>query len=118
MGSWLDQAFDPMSLFGIVILPLWALMAIASLVWCVQSTVKRAWHEVLLATILPVTVVLMAILPGGIYYALAYPADLAHFIIQKPAYDRAVAALPSNGHRFMIFDWGGWLFAWGGGHLR
>lgn len=112
IGNWLDKAFDPSSLLSIVILPAWVLMAIVSLVWCVQFTVKRFWRQAVLAAILPAALILTTVWWGGAYWVLSYPGDVIHFIIQKPTYDLAIAALPSNGHRFMVFDWGGWLFAW------
>ena len=94
------------------LLLIWAITGVAALVVSVRSAMRREWTRSAVALALPVALLLVGLDPIGFVRSCNHIGDVVHFVVGKPYYDRAVAALPAGeAPRLAVFDWGGMAWA-------
>ena len=90
----------------------WAIAGAGAVVVSVRSAMRKEWRQCLIALVLPIVLLAVALDPIRFVRSCNYIGDVVHFIISKPYYDRAIAALPSDQRpRLVVFDWGGMTWA-------
>ena len=90
----------------------WVTAGVAALVVSVLSAVRKDWRRCAIASVLPIVLLIMALDPVRFVRSSNYIGDVIHFIIEKPYYDRVIAALPPDQRpRLVVFDWGGMVWA-------
>jgi len=90
----------------------WAIAGAGAVVVSVRSAMRKEWRQCLIALVLPIVLLAVALDPIRFVRTCNYIGDVVHFIISKPYYDRAIAALPSDQRpRLVVFDWGGMTWA-------
>jgi len=90
----------------------WAVGGVAALIISARSAMRKDWRRCVIASVLPIVLLVVALDPFGFVRTCNYIGDVLHFIIAKPYYDRQVAALPSDLRpRLVVFDWGGMVWA-------
>ena len=95
-----------------VLLFLWAIAGLVALIVSIRSAIQKEWRRCVLATILPVVLLIVAFNPVRFVRSCDYLGDVIHFVAMRPYYDRAIAALPADQRpRLVVFDWGGMSFA-------
>ena len=99
--------------FGIpVLLFVWVIAGVAALVVSVLSAMRKDWRRCANASVLPIVLLIVALDPVRFVRSCNYIGDVLHFIIEKPYYDRVIAALPPEQRpRLIVFDWGGMIWA-------
>jgi hypothetical protein len=94
------------------LLLVWAIGGLGSLIVSVRAAMRKDWKRCVLASALPIVLILVALNPDGFVRSCIHIGDVLHFISAKPYYDRQIAAIPADQRpRLAIFDWGG--MAWG-----
>ena len=90
----------------------WAIAGVAALIVSARSAMRKDWRRCVIASVLPIVLLVVALDPFGFVRSCNYIGDVLHFIIAKPYYDRQIAALPGDlGPRLVVFDWGGMVWA-------
>ena len=91
---------------------LWVIAGLVALIVSIRSAIQKEWRRCVLATILPVVLLIVAFNPVRFVRSCDYLGDVIHFVAMRPYYDRAIAALPADQRpRLVVFDWGGMSFA-------
>ena len=91
---------------------LWLIAGLVALIVSIRSAIQKEWRRCVLATILPVVLLIVAFNPVRFVRSCDYLGDVIHFVAMRPYYDRAIAALPADQRpRLVVFDWGGMSFA-------
>jgi hypothetical protein len=90
----------------------WAMAGVGAIVVSVRCAMRKEWRRSAIALALPVVLLVVALDPIRFVRSCNHIGDVVHFVIDKPSYDRAVAALPAgDGSRLAVFDWGGMAWA-------
>lgn len=90
----------------------WAVAGVGSLIVSVRSAMRKDWRRCVIASALPIVLLVVAVNPIGFVRSCNHIGDVIHFIVAKPYYDRQIAALPvDRGPRLAVFDWGGMVWA-------
>jgi hypothetical protein len=90
----------------------WVMAGLGALIVSLWAAIRRQWSRCLVASALPIVLIAVAFNPVGFVRFCNYLGDVAHFIVMKPYYDKAVAALPAGqGPHLAVFDWGGMAWA-------
>jgi hypothetical protein len=90
----------------------WVIAGVGALVVCVRSAIRKDWRRCVVASALPVVLLVVALDPFGFVRSCNYVGDVIHFIAAKPSYDREIAALLADRRpRLVVFDWGGMVWA-------
>ena len=91
---------------------LWVIAGLVALIVSIRSAMRKEWRRCVMATILPVVLLIVAFDPVRFVRSCDYLGDVIHFIAMRPTYDRTIAALPADQRlRLVVFDWGGMSFA-------
>ena len=95
-----------------VLLFLWVIAGLVALIVSIRSAMRKEWRRCVMATILPVVLLIVAFDPVRFVRSCDYLGDVIHFIAMRSTYDRTIAALPADQRpRLAVFDWGGMSFA-------
>jgi hypothetical protein len=87
----------------------WAMAGVGAIVVSVRCAMRKEWRRSAIALALPVVLLVVALDPIRFVRSCNHIGDVVHFVIDKPSYDRAVAALPAgDGSRLAVFDWVAW----------
>ena len=90
----------------------WAIAGVGALIVGVRSAMRKDWRRCVIASVLPVVLLVVAVDPIRFVRSCNHIGDVIHFIVAKPYYDRQIAALPvDRGPRLVVFDWGGMVWA-------
>ena len=90
----------------------WAIAGVGALIVGVRSAMRKDWRRCVIASVLPVVLLVVAVDPIRFVRSCNHIGDVIHFIVAKPYYDRQIAALPvERGPRLVVFDWGGMVWA-------
>ena len=91
---------------------LWVIAGLVALIVSIRSAMRKEWRRCVMATILPVVLLIVAFDPVRFVRSCDYLGDVIHFIAMRSTYDRTIAALPADQRpRLAVFDWGGMSFA-------
>jgi hypothetical protein len=94
------------------LLSLWVIAGLVALIVSIRSAMLKEWRRCVVATILPVVVLIVAFDPVRFVRSCDYLGDVIHFIAMRSYYDRTIAALPADQRPGLaVFDWGGMSFA-------
>jgi hypothetical protein len=90
----------------------WVMAGVGALAASVRSAMRKDWRQCVIASLLPIVLLVVALDPIGFVRSCNHIGEVAHFIIAKPYYDRQIAALPAGqGPHLAVFDWGGMAWA-------
>jgi hypothetical protein len=90
----------------------WAIAGVGALIVGVRSAMRKDWRRCVIASVLPVVLLVVAVDPIRFVRSCNHIGDVIHFMVAKPYYDRQIAALPvERGPRLVVFDWGGMVWA-------
>jgi hypothetical protein len=90
----------------------WAIAGLGAAIVSIRSAIRRQWRQCIVASTLPIVLLGVAFNPTGFVRFCNYLGDVSHFIIMKPRYDKAIAALPPDQRpRVVVFNWGGMVWA-------
>ncbi len=90
----------------------WAIAGVGALIVGVRSAMRKDWRRCVIASVLPVVLLVVAVDPIRFVRSCNHIGDVIHFMVAKPYYDRQIAALPvERGLRLVVFDWGGMVWA-------
>jgi hypothetical protein len=94
------------------VLILWAMAGVGALILSVQSAIRKEWRLCVIASVLPIVLLVVAHDPFRFVRSCNYLGDVVHFILLKPYYDWKIAGLPSGQRpRLAVFNWGGMIWA-------
>jgi hypothetical protein len=90
----------------------WVIAGVGALTVSIRSAMRKDWRRCVIASALPIALLVVAVDPIGFVRSCNYIGDVIHFIIAKPYYDREIAALPVDRRPgLVVFDWGGMVWA-------
>jgi hypothetical protein len=90
----------------------WVIAGVGALFVGVRSAIRKDWRRCVVASALPIVLLVVAFDPIGFVRSCNALGDVIHFVVLKPSYDREITALPIDRRpRLAVFNWGGMVWA-------
>jgi len=103
-GAWPEAVL--FAIFGPVPALLVAVLT-ASIMFLVDLS-KRRWRRAASLALLPTFFIALMLAPKAVIGSIGRIGIHTRFAMEFSSYEAALTALPNNGKRFRVFDWGGW----------